>query len=105
VRARQWRPEHLELPYSQGKGGNEPRGRLTPRYGVFFWSKHMIREWLWQQRMKQVELSKLLKVDPAVVSLWARGIRVPPRKYWPRLSEVLKVSEKLLEEHFGSPNS
>ena len=55
-----------------------------------------LRELLYQNRLKQSDLVKLLGVDPSRISLFVNGIRPLPKKYHSRLAKALGITPEAL---------
>lgn len=57
-----------------------------------------LKDILYRKKIKQVELAKMLGIDPSRISLFINGRRPLPRKYHAKLAEILSVSAEALEK-------
>jgi hypothetical protein len=64
------------------------------------------KELLYQKKLKQSELAKLLRMDTGRVSLCVNGVMPFPKKYHQKLEEVLgvKISEGSNKDKRGKQN-
>jgi len=82
---------------------------MPPQYSSRFHrlptkTPNAIRKYRLQLGMTQRELARLLKIRPATVSEWERGISCPSAGPLLRLAKILNTLAEALYPHFYSPH-